>query len=229
MAGQPGHLQQLPDPILENLAKYLGGSCRMRLVRALQTVCGHRNPFGQATPTRSWQRLLNSLQWGAVESATTVLQSLVRAHLTCHVLRGVSRSQRLACLRTYLRLQTVRRLLSVGIMLEAQCPEEQYCEDSVSVVGRCDLNQGDYSEDLPWGLEGRLILAALGRHSPMQLHVWYAQLGQRGIETPRYQRVAEEVWPAVESFELRLQSLVLEELRQGVQLSGHFSGVGHFS
>jgi hypothetical protein len=54
------------------------------------------------------------------------------------------------------------------------------------------------------------------------------QLGQRGIETPRYQRVAED-WPAVESFELRLQSLVLEELGQGVQLSGHFSGVGHFS
>ena len=63
----------------------------------------------------------------------------------------------------------------------------------------------------------------------MQRHVWYAQLGQRGIETPRYQRVAEEVWPAVESFELRLQSLVLEELRQGLQLSGQFSGVGHFS
>jgi hypothetical protein len=41
---------------------------------------------------------LNSLQWGAVESATTVLQSLVSAHLTCHVLLGVSRSQRLACL-----------------------------------------------------------------------------------------------------------------------------------
>ena len=33
----------------------------------------------------------------------------------------------------------------------------------------------------------------------------------------------------MESFELRLQSLVLEELGQGVQLSGHFSGVGHFS
>ena len=88
MTGQPGHLQQLPDPVLESLEMKLSGPCRVRLVGALRTVCGHRTDSGQATPTQNRRHLLNSLQWGAEGSATTVLQSLVRAHLTYHVLRG---------------------------------------------------------------------------------------------------------------------------------------------
>jgi hypothetical protein len=96
----------LPVPLLESVVRHLAWWCCLRLRLAL---AGAR---GLATASPDHWLLPDTLR--RPPAAATLLQALVRSHIAGHLLRGQSPTARLASLRAYLRLPTVRLLLAAG-------------------------------------------------------------------------------------------------------------------